>query len=171
MPVKPEKLKNLILYLCDHPKVTSLGLTKLYKLIYFSDVTHLREFGTSITGSEYIKYEHGPVPSRGEKLIKSLKRDKALKSETVSARGKTRYKFTKLNEVDLKIFSESEIDAIEEVCSKFGKRTAKFLSELSHDEPSWACAKMQDKLDPELMLPLLLVGPNFEIFLKSPLRS
>jgi len=152
MALKSDKLKNLILYLCVHPKVKSLGITKLYKLIYFADVAHLREFGESITGSDYIKYEHGPVPSRGEKLLKVLRREGALTTETVSEHNKNRTKFTVLSHPDLEVFAESELQIVDKVCSEFGAKTAKFLSEISHEEPAWALAKLQDKLDSELML-------------------
>ncbi|MDZ4772472.1 MAG: hypothetical protein SGI72_04995 [Planctomycetota bacterium] len=65
--VHAEKLRNLIIVIAEHPKVTSLGLTKLWKLISFADVTALREHGATITGSDFVKYPHGPVPSRGRR--------------------------------------------------------------------------------------------------------
>ena len=65
-----EKLKAAMLCIASRPDVTGLGLTKLCKLVYFADARHLREAGASITGSEFIKYQHGPVPSRGEKAVK-----------------------------------------------------------------------------------------------------
>ena len=62
-----EKLKALIVRIGTDPHVENLGTVKLWKLIYFVDATALRELGHTLTGSEFTKYEHGPVPSRGEK--------------------------------------------------------------------------------------------------------
>jgi hypothetical protein len=65
MPFNTHKLDALILYQGKSPHVGDLGVTKLWKLIYFIDVSFLRETGMSLTGSDYIKYDHGPVPSCG----------------------------------------------------------------------------------------------------------
>ena len=72
MSLSTRKLDDLILYLGSSPHVENLGITKLWKLIYFIDVAFLRETGKSLTDSEYIKYDHGPVPSRGDKRLKHL---------------------------------------------------------------------------------------------------
>jgi hypothetical protein len=53
MPRHTHKLDDLILYLGSSPHVENLGITKLWKLIYFIDVAFLRETGASLTGSEY----------------------------------------------------------------------------------------------------------------------
>ena len=47
-------------------------------MLYYADAACLREIGHSMSGSEYIKYEHGPVPSRGEKSIKTLRAENLL---------------------------------------------------------------------------------------------
>ena len=52
--------------------MANLGLTKLWKLIYFVNSKATREFGESVTGSDFIKYEQGPVPNRGEKHLRQL---------------------------------------------------------------------------------------------------
>ena len=54
MSLSTRKLDDLILYLGSSPHVENLGITKLWKLIYFIDVAFLRETGKSLTDSEYI---------------------------------------------------------------------------------------------------------------------
>ena len=56
------KLEELIVHLGQHPEVVSLGLTKLWKLIYFIDARAVRELGEPVTGSEFIKYGHAEDP-------------------------------------------------------------------------------------------------------------
>ncbi len=146
-----EKLQELILFIANHPNVTDLGLTKLYKLIYFADVECLRALGQTATGSEYIKYEHGPVPSRGEKQLKMLRKAGAL--VTV----KEPYGAYFIERVIAKeggapnVFLPQELQVLEHVCQRCGNQTASYLSELSHLEPAWHYAQLHDKLAAELM--------------------
>ncbi|MBI4404991.1 MAG: SocA family protein [Deltaproteobacteria bacterium] len=155
MSVDTKKLANLILYLAGHSKISDLGLTKLYKLVFFSDVTHLRSHGSSITGSEYIKYPFGPVPSRGEKVLKKLAKDEAVEVKSTSlneARDLRRFNVRQLKKPDMTCFSSEELATIDSVVVRLGQMSAKDLSELSHAEPAWTYAEMMQKLDPELMM-------------------
>ena len=146
------KLEELIVYLGKQPGVTNLGLTKLWKLIYFVDSQSLRELGESVTGSEFIKYEHGPVPSRGEKHWRRMTRSGEVTTTARDIGGKTLNEVKTTRDADLTVFSKVELELIDRVCSRYGRKTAKELSDLSHQEPSWHYAGLRDKLSPELML-------------------
>ena len=149
--VNAEKFKDLVLHISNSPYVPNLAKTKLWKLIYFIDVTSLRETGQSVTGSEYIKYEHGPVPSRGEKLLKQVQSEGKI---SVEQEIYTSYRINKIvaqAPSESKIFSEHEINLIDRICQNYGSKTASYLSNASHDEPAWHYAKLQNKLSPELM--------------------
>lgn len=149
-----KKLENLALYLANHPKVGQLGHTKLYKLIFFCDVTHLRQYGETITGSQYIKFQYGPVPSRAEKALKALRKAGAI-SVTREVLDEVRdielMRVKACREADKKVFSKEELTTIETVAQNFGNRSAGELSDLSHREPAWVEAELHAKLDPELM--------------------
>lgn len=146
-----ERLRNLILVIATHPSVKSLGLTKLWKLIYFVDVAALREHGATITGSEFVKYPHGPVPSRGEKILKAMRGEELVATEQRKNAGYVQTSVIALAKPDASVFSSEERAIIERVCAELGRKTAKALSDLGHDEPAWALANDLDKLDPELM--------------------
>lgn len=152
MSFNREKLKEAILYISRHPSVRDLGLTKLYKLVFFSDAYHLRAHGQSITGSDYIKYEHGPVPSRAEKCIKALRRDSLIETETVPFAGYQMIAVRPIGDLPLSQLSEDEIATLDCVCRKLGSETAKALSERSHLEPAWIATKMLDKIEPQLIM-------------------
>ncbi len=145
------KLANLILFMANHPQVKNLGVTKLWKLIYFVDAMALRDTGETITGSEFIKYEHGPVPSKGERILKRLRKNDQIKIENKSLHGYLLTNVVALAESDSDIFSDTELEIISDVCDRYGMQTAQKLSELSHQEPSWKLAKDLQKLDVRLM--------------------
>ena len=146
MAVAHEKLRNLILFIGTHAKVAQLGLTKLNKLIYYSDVIALRELGHSTTGSDYIKYDHGLVPSRGEKFIKELKKEGAIESRIVDlGKSAKMNRIKSLRSAETKHFSQPELEIMDRVCSVYGPWKAKALSDLSHREPALAAAGKLDK--------------------------
>lgn len=145
------KLEELIAYLGNHPSVANLGPTKLWKLIYFVDVKALRDLGESVTGSEFIKYEHGPVPSRGEKHLKQMTRRSEVTTTPRNVGGKTLNEVKSARPADESVFSAGEMELIQVVCREFGGKSAKVLSDLSHREPAWHYAEMREKLSPELM--------------------
>ena len=145
------KLDELIVHLGSHPSVENLGPTKLWKLIYFVDARALREWGEPITESEFIKYEHGPVPSRGEKHLKQLIKRGEVKTMPRELGGMTLNEVKAVRKADVGVFAKQELALIETVCKELGRKTAKVLSALSHKEPAWHYAGMMDKLSPELI--------------------
>jgi uncharacterized phage-associated protein len=147
MALDSSKLANLILYISGHSSVKTLGVTKLWKLIYFVDATALRDLGESVTGSEFIKYEHGPVPSRGEKILKQLRKNSKVTTENIIHHGHILTNVAPSVKADLSVFSKAELEIISTICNRYGAQTAQKLSELSHQEPSWRLAKYLKKLD------------------------
>jgi len=57
-----EKLINAIIFFCSKTKYC--GITKLFKLLYFTDFEHYKLTGRSITGLDYFAWKMGPVPVR-----------------------------------------------------------------------------------------------------------
>ena len=149
--VSDRKLSELIVYLGRHPGVSNLGITKLWKLIFFIDARALRELGEPITGSEFIKYEHGPVPSRGDKYLRKLLSAGTVTSEQRSVGSKTLNEIKAAREADRSVFTFEELSLIDTVCGELGRKSAVALSDLSHKEPSWHYAAMREKLSPELI--------------------
>lgn len=145
------KLEELIAHLGSHPGVSNLGQTKLWKLIYFVDAKALRDLGSLVTGSEFIKYEYGPVPSRGEKHLRQMNRRGEISTTQRDVGGMTLNEVKSTRGPDLSVFSEDELKLIESVCVELGRKSAKVLSDLSHQEPAWYYAVMREKLSPELM--------------------
>lgn len=131
--------------------MNNLGLTKLWKLISFIDAKAVRNLGEPVTGSEFIKYEHGPVPSRGEKHLRLLVRSAEVTTSPRDIGGKMLNEVKSARAADLTVFSDDERSLIDEVCGELGRKSAVALSELSHQEPSWHYAEMMGKLTPELI--------------------
>jgi uncharacterized phage-associated protein len=145
-------LKDAIVYISSHADVRDLGLTKLYKLLYFADAAHLRDHGETITGSEYIKYEHGPVPSRGEKCIRQLRKDERLHTEKVPFVGFEMIAVSPHGAPSWSALSDDEVATLDAICEQLGRESAATLSKKSHAEPAWIAAPMLEKLSDEMMM-------------------
>ena len=91
------------------------------------------------------------MPSRGEKNLKLLRRQRRLGTEQKAVGGYAQTSVTALASPDLSLFTKRERGIVTDVCHELGGLSAKRLSEISHEEPAWALAGQLDKLDEELM--------------------
>lgn len=142
MRVNLRKLRQLILFFAHETAVKPLSKTKLFKLLYFTDVTHIRTMGEPITGEEYRKFPFGPVPTHGDFVLKDLKRRRLIieKRILLPNTGFMR-EFNALQIPDVAIFTEQESETISRVIQEYGKDTASVLSWRSHQEYAWLFAK------------------------------
>lgn len=65
-----ERFENLVLYVLD-----SLGRcykTGLNKILWYIDFGAFRDLGTSLTGSQYLRWQYGPVPEGFEMLYAGM---------------------------------------------------------------------------------------------------
>ncbi|MFA7288297.1 MAG: Panacea domain-containing protein [Melioribacteraceae bacterium] len=129
-----EKTLETILYISEK----SQDLYKILKIIYFSDIIHLKKFGRFITEDNYIAMENGPVPSGAYDIIKMVRdnfpfnqdyKDAVSASLKVTNRTSIQPK-RKFNE---KVLSKSEIAAIDQSIKENIGLTFNELKNKSHD--------------------------------------
>ena len=124
---------------------------KISKLMYYADKLHLNRFGRPISGDAYIRMKFGPVPSMGLNLMRHtayFEDTSELFDQKITVKG---LEVTPRQEVDISVFSRSDLDAMDEVMKNFGAISASFLSDLSHGEDAWNKAEMNRKIDFELL--------------------
>ncbi len=144
-----EKFIEVVLHVArrlqDQP---SGGATKLNKVLFFAEFTHMRRHAQAISGCEFQKLKHGPAPRQmlpvREKLIESG--DAELVSEDFL--GRQQHRLVPLREADLEVFAEHELETIEHVLSRLADMTAARVSELSHSEPGWQLTELGDTIPP-----------------------
>ena len=142
MRVNLRKLEQLIIFFAHHEAVKPLGKTKLFKLLYFTDVTHIRIVGEPITGAEYRKFPFGPVPTQGDFALKELQLHRLISQKRIPLpKGHFMRELTALQGPDMAIFTAQEIDTIHYVIQEYGKDTALVLSWKSHQEYAWLFAE------------------------------
>lgn len=119
--------------------VKHLNTTKLSKLLFFFDFTHVKQAGYPAIGLQYYAFKNGPVPKDFWLEIKDgnvpedfknqlalfIRRDEFSKEkEEVSFKGKT--------DPDMKVFTPRERKILETLTEIYQDATASQMSEISH---------------------------------------
>lgn len=113
---------------------------KSIKLIWLADRHHLRTHGRTITGDIYFALKHGPVPSTTRDILESnsfsLDEDELHYSkEYISITDS--YNYRSNTDVDIKVFSKTEIQILESIYTVYGKYDQFDLRDISHAFPEW----------------------------------
>jgi hypothetical protein len=147
------KLTELIVYVADRLRADrSGGATKLNKVLFFADFTHVRRHGRPITGAEYQKLPYGPAPRRMMPIRKALVTagDATLAGEQFL--GRTQHRLIPTRSADLSQFSRDEMATIDAVLDDLAGLTGTQVSDLSHEEPAWRHTELEATIPYELAL-------------------
>jgi hypothetical protein len=153
------KLRELILYISKHGQSDpTYGSTLLSKALFFADFLAYAKYGNPITGAEYIREKHGPVPRpvrTHPRVLTEMVRagDLRLRETPVPLRGKviTRITPVPLREPDLSIFSAEEIELVDQVIGTFEGWPAGRISKYTHQLPQWHTVPLNETIPYELV--------------------
>jgi len=137
-----EKFKQVFLYLLE--KVGSkpnVGMTVIYKLLYFIDFDYYEKYEEQIMGLTYFRNHHGPAPREFAKVVDRMKEDEEVEAVNSKFFTYDQKKFLPRKKADLGSLSGKELEMIDDVIARYGDRTAKELSRISHEDMPWAAAK------------------------------
>lgn len=145
------KALNAVLYIAQ--SINDPGMHHVAKILYFAEREHLSKFGRPIVGDDYIAMKFGPVPSKIYDIFKSLRGEKRYPDEAIS-RFKNFFeirdnsKIMPLGEVNLDVFSDSELDAIEKSIDENKDLDFENRSNKSHDS-AWKATTLNRPIDKE----------------------
>ncbi|CAN5789844.1 hypothetical protein BH23ACT11_BH23ACT11_29620 [soil metagenome] len=130
-----ERLRELILYIADKCEYDrTFGAVKLNKILFFADFVSFAEYGESITGIRYKKYQQGPVPT----ALRSLRDEMESKGDIVLKKkeyhGRTQNRVISLREPDFDKFRARDIALVDKVIEMLWERNAVQVSEMSHNK-------------------------------------
>jgi uncharacterized phage-associated protein len=140
-----EKALNVILYIVQHVK--DPGFHKVFKILYFAEQKHLARYGSLIVGDIYVAMQNGPVPSKIYDILKALRQklafnvDVSYEQKFINVAGN--HSIIPVGHVDLEVFSEAELECINESIGENQALTFGKLTEKSHDE-AWKTAQDED---------------------------
>lgn len=150
VPIKNQKkFKTVLAYILK--KVggkPNIGMTAIYKLLYFIDFDYYEKFEEQLMGAVYIKNYYGPTPIMFTKIVEEMKAKNEIeevKSKFYN-REQRKYFLNPEYEIDLTQLSAQEIKHIDWELRRLADKTAKELSELSHEDMPWRVAKIGEQV-------------------------
>ena len=147
-----DKFRQVLLYILK--KIggkPNIGMTVLYKLLYFIDFDYYEKYEDQLMGLVYLKNSYGPTPL----LFKDLIQEMIKKNEIEEIKSKfykypqVKYLINPLTEPNLSILNGQEKDHIDWELQRLSDLTANQLSDLSHKDVPWISAKNGKSLDYE----------------------
>lgn len=149
---KVDKFRQILLYILK--KVggkPNVGMTVLYKLLYFIDFDYYEKYESQMMGLIYLKNHHGPTPLLFKDLIGDMTKNgdvEVVKSKFYQY-PQTKYLVNPTIEPDLSILNGKEKDHIDWELQRLSDLTANQLTDLSHKDVPWISAKDGKPLDYE----------------------
>jgi hypothetical protein len=142
-----EKFKDAFHYVIaragGHP---GFGAVKLYKVLWFSDSKTYVRRGTPITGEQYIRLQHGPVPKHARETLAELEAEGRI-SARKSAQDYAHWRFKSLRPANVNRFSNDEMDVLNYWIKVIDtEHTAQSISDETHDDYAWEIARMGEPL-------------------------
>lgn len=139
-----ERLKHLLHYVIwEAGRRAGFGAVKLYKVAWFADARRFLLTGQSITGAEYIREKHGPIPREGIVLRNQLASSRKIEQWRGTG---GEWVFKAIEPPVPNVFDRDELQTIDFWVKEIdGKHTATSISDLSHDY-AWEIAGMKERL-------------------------
>lgn len=129
----PAKVTEVIKYFCS--SLDGVFVTKMNKLLFYSDFLKYKRDGFGLTGLEYRAIMYGPVPKDyGEIYSKAEGIDM---DEHIYPNGTSGILLRTNEKPNMAVFSETEKEILQEVCERFRYCSAGEISEQSHRENGW----------------------------------
>lgn len=149
---KLDKFKQILLYLLK--KVggkPNIGMTAIYKLLYFIDFDYYEKHEEQLMGLKYIKNHFGPTPILFEKIIQEMMEDNQI--ERIKSKyyqhEQIKYLINPEVEPDLSILNGQEKEHIDWELQRLSDLNAKTLSDFSHKDVPWLSAQSGEPLEYE----------------------
>jgi hypothetical protein len=131
-----DKLKAAIKHIISMCSEDELGMVKMHKSLFYSDMVWYAFTGRSITGCEYRKRPNGPTCDSALRALRQLQEAGEIAIKNVDYFGFTKKAFSLLGNPDTNALSSDEKTFIAD-CTAFvcKNNTAKTISEFSHSGP------------------------------------
>lgn len=135
------RLAELVLYIADRCAYDQrFGATKLNKVLFYADFIAFARFGRPITGVTYRRLQHGPVPRVLPRVQRVLTESHRAAIKVTDYYGREQKRLIGLDEPDLDMFTAREIALVDEIVEVFKHKSARELSDLTHEYRGWEFA-------------------------------
>lgn len=146
-----EKFKQVLLYVLQEVGAKpNVGMTVLYKLLYFIDFDYYEKYEEQLMGLTYFKNTHGPTPREFKKVIDEMSERGEIEQVKSTYFKLEQKKFLPRVQPDLSLLSARELDMIDDVLDRYSDKSATQLSDMTHRDMPWKASKEGENIDYEL---------------------
>jgi hypothetical protein len=125
-------------YVIARTDPSMLGVTKLNKILWYSDLEHYRRRGKSITGlRHYTRMPQGPMSKDIGRAVQVLKNNRAIVERSTKVVDYTRRELLWLKQPDLSGFTAEQIDLMNQMIAWISPLSADEVSRITHGDPLW----------------------------------
>jgi|SRR5712691_447185 len=139
------KLLDVVHYVCAKVPVAELGRTRLHNILYLADMLHFVATGRPLTGEDYQKQPFGPMARHLAWALHTLKDNGSVDVRRRDYFGFPKDDFIALRPADLSRLTADERRLIDDVVDFACGRSAREISELSHDA-AWEIMAIGDRI-------------------------
>lgn len=122
------------------------GATKLNKVLFFVEFTHLRRHHQVVSGCQFQKLPHGPAPHQLLPVRRRLIDSGAAELIEEDFLGRPQHRLMPKRDADLTWFTDEEMQTVEDVLAQLEGMTGTQVSELSHQEPGWRLTEIGETI-------------------------
>lgn len=138
-----EKFKEVLLYILEKVGAKpNVGETVLYKLLYFIDFDFYEKFEKQLIGATYIKNRLGPTPVEFKAIVDDMKKNNEIEIVRSKYFQYEQKKYLPLRPAKLDKITGEEKEHIDDVLARLSDKTAKELSDYSHEDIPWQVHEM-----------------------------
>jgi len=145
-----EKFKEVLLYILEKVGAKpNVGETVIYKLLYFIDFDFYEKYESQLIGATYIKNHHGPTPVEFAAITKQMQKMREIELIKSKYFEYDQKKYLPLREPDLSKLSGLEKEHIDEVLNRLSDKSARELSDYTHEDVPWKVHSPNEVIDYE----------------------
>jgi len=145
-----DKITQVLNFFARKNSNSRIQKLKAIKLIWAADRYHVRKYGRLVSSDDYVAMKLGPVGSLTKRIAENDRiwlgseiLDETNKYVMPSSDGNL---VVSHNAVDGKVFSKTDIEALDFAWNSFGEYDGFQIADISHDYPEWLKFEEANKL-------------------------
>lgn len=131
------KAIEVLNYFASKQNDKEIDKLKALKLLWLADRYHARQYGRTITSDTCCAMQYGTVPSCTKNYLDSLLQTKNVSVDENCLVPVGEYTYKSVREPNLKVFSKTDLKALDTIYSTFGEKNSKDLVEYTHKLTEW----------------------------------
>jgi hypothetical protein len=142
-----QKFSELLLHVADRLRTDRAGgATKLNKVLFFVEFTHLRRHHDVVSGCEFQKQPHGPAPRQLPPVRHRLVERGEAELVEEHFLGRPQHRLIPSRGADLAVFDADELQTVDDVLGQLDGMTGGQVSQLSQQEPGWQLTEIGETI-------------------------